>query len=293
MTPSFTGAIPALITPFRDGMVDDAAFQALVERQVASGVHGLVPAGTTGESATLSIDEQKRVIGLCVEAAAGRVPVIAGIGSADTARTIEMGRHAKAAGADAALVVTPYYNRPSQEGLAAHFTAVADAVGLPLVLYNVPARTGVDLLPETLARLARHPSIVGVKDASSQLDRATRQRALCGRDFALLSGDDATAVGFNAMGGQGCISVTTNVAPELCARLQECCLAGDYGSAHDIDLRLSSLHRALFMEPSPAPVKYALARLGLCLEDVRLPLVPVNAATREAVDAALGRAGLL
>ena len=293
MTAHFTGTLPALITPFRDGMVDETAFTALVERQIASGVHGLVPNGTTGESVTLSVEEQKRVIALCVEVAGGRVPVVAGTGGSDTAKVIELTRHAKTVGADAALVVTPYYNRPSQEGMAAHYTAVADAVQLPLIVYNVPARTGVDLLPETLATLARHPNIVGIKDASNQLDRATRQRALCGRDFSLLSGEDGTAVGFNAMGGQGLISVTANVAPELCARLQDCCAAGDYGSAHDIDLKLSALHRALFMEPSPAPAKYALSKLGLCREDVRLPLIPVNAATREAVDAAMARAGLL
>lgn len=293
MRAQFAGAMPALITPFLDGMVDEAAFSTLVERQIASGVHGLVPTGTTGESVTLTAAEHARVITLCVEVARGRLPVVAGTGTNDTARTIELTRHAKAAGADAALVVTPYYNRPSQDGMIAHFTAIADAVALPLILYNVPARTSVDLLPETVATLSRHPNIVGIKDASNQLDRATRQRILCGNDFALLSGDDATAVGFNAMGGQGCISVTANVAPELCARLQDCCRAGDFGSAHDIDLRLSSLHRALFMEPSPAPAKYALSRLGLCREDARLPLVPLSAATREAVDAAMGRAGLL
>ncbi|MDX2233357.1 MAG: 4-hydroxy-tetrahydrodipicolinate synthase [Hyphomonadaceae bacterium] len=293
MTTRIFGALPALITPFRDGMVDEAAFAGLVERQIASGVHGLVPTGTTGESVTLSTEEHQRVIALCVEVARGRVPVVAGVGSSDTARTVAMAAHAKAVGADAVLVVTPYYNRPSQAGLIAHFTAVAEGGGLPVILYNVPARTGVDLAPETVAALARHPAIVGVKDAANQLDRATRQRALCGREFALLSGDDGTAVGYNAMGGDGVISVTANVAPELCARLQECCRAGDYGSAHDIDLRLSALHRALFMEPSPAPAKYALARLGLCREDVRLPLTPVSAATREALDAAMGRAGLL
>ncbi len=274
-------------------MVDETAFATLVERQIASGVHGLVPNGTTGESVTLSADEQKRLISLCVEIARGRVPVVAGVGSSDTARTIELTRHAKTVGADAALVVTPYYNRPSQDGMIAHYTAIADAVQLPLLLYNVPARTGVDLLPETVATLARHPNIIGIKDASNQLDRATRQRNMCGRDFSLLSGEDGTAVGFNAMGGNGLISVTANVAPELCARLQECCRAGDYGSAHDIDLKLSALHRALFMEPSPAPAKYALSRLELCREDVRLPIIPVSAATREAVDAALARAGLL
>jgi 4-hydroxy-tetrahydrodipicolinate synthase len=293
MTAQFTGVLPALITPFLDGMVDETAFRALVERQIASGVHGLVPTGTTGESVTLSAEEQKRVIALCVETARGRVPVVAGTGSADTAKTIEMTRYAKAAGADAALVVTPYYNRPSQDGMVAHFTAIADAAALPLIVYNVPARTGVNLLPETVAKLSRHPHIVGIKDASAQLERVTRQRALCGEGFSLLSGEDGTAVGFNAMGGNGCISVTCNVAPELCARLQACCLAGDFGSAHDIDLRLSALHRALFMEPSPAPTKYALARLGLCREEARLPHVPVSAATREAIDAAMGRAGLL
>ena len=241
MTAHFTGVLPALITPFRDGMVDETAFATLVERQVASGVHGLVPNGTTGESVTLTVEEQKRIISLCVEVARGRVPVVAGTGSSDTAKTIELTRHAKTVGADAALVVTPYYNRPSQDGMIAHYTAIADAVQLPLIVYNVPARTGVDLLPETVATLAGHPNIVGIKDASNLLDRATRQRATCGRDFALLSGEDATAVGFNAMGGNGCISVTANVAPELCARLQECCRAGDYGSAHDIDLKLSPL----------------------------------------------------
>ncbi len=274
-------------------MVDETAFAVLVERQIASGVHGLAPNGTTGESVTLSMEEQKRVIALCVDLARGRVPVVAGTGSSDTAKVIELTRHAKAVGADAALVVTPYYNRPSQDGMIAHYTALADAVQLPLILYNVPARTSVDLLPETVATLSRHPNIVGIKDASNQLDRATRQRNMCGRDFALLSGEDGTAVGFNAMGGNGCISVTANVAPELCARLQACCAAGDYGSAHDIDLKLSALHRALFMEPSPAPAKYALSRLDLCREDVRLPIIPVSAATREAVDAALMRAGLL
>lgn len=293
MTAQFSGVMPALITPFLDGKVDETAFAALVERQIASGVHGLVPSGTTGESAALSWDEQKRIIALCVEASGGRAPVVAGTGSPDTAKTIELTRYARSVGASAALVVTPYYNRPSQEGLAAHYTAIAEAVDLPILLYNVPARTGVDLLPETVAKLSRHPNIVGIKDASNQLDRATRQRALCGENFSLISGEDGTAVGFNAMGGQGCISVTANVAPELCARLQECCRAGDYGSAHDIDLRLSALHRALFMEPSPAPAKYALSRLGLCREDARLPHVPVSAATREAVDAAMGRAGLL
>lgn len=253
----------------------------------------MVPNGTTGESATLGVEEQKRIISLCIETARGRVPVVAGTGSNDTARTIELTRHAKTVGADAALIVTPYYNRPHQPGLIAHYAAIADAVELPIVLYNVPGRTNVDLLPETVAALAKHPNIVGLKDAGGQIDRATRQRLECGPGFALISGDDSTAVAYNAQGGQGCISVTANVAPELCARLQTCCLAGDYGSALDIDMRLHALHKALFLEPSPSPAKYAMAKLGLCSEEVRLPLVPVSPATRTAIDAALKTAGLL
>lgn len=293
MTTSLSGALTALITPFRDGKVDEAAFSALVERQISSGIHGLVPNGTTGEAVTLSVEEQKRVIALCVEIARGRVPVVAGTGSNDTAKTIELTQYAKAARADAALVVTPYYNRPNQAGLIAHYTAIADAADIPVILYNVPGRTGVDMLPETVAALSKHRNIVGLKDAGGLIDRATRQRIDCGGDFALISGDDSTAVAYNAQGGQGCISVTANVAPELCARLQQCCLAGDYGSALDIDMRLHALHKALFLEPSPAPTKYALAKLGLCSEEARLPLVPLTAATRAAVDAALGTAGLL
>lgn len=293
MTTSLSGALTALITPFRDGKVDEAAFSALVERQISSGIHGLVPNGTTGEAVTLSVEEQKRVIALCVEIARGRVPVVAGTGSNDTAKTIELTQYARAARADAALVVTPYYNRPNQAGLIAHYTAIADAADIPVILYNVPGRTGVDMLPDTVAALSKHRNIVGLKDAGGLIDRATRQRIDCGGDFALISGDDSTAVAYNAQGGQGCISVTANVAPELCARLQQCCLAGDYGSALDIDMRLHALHKALFLEPSPAPTKYALAKLGLCSEEARLPLVPLTAATRAAVDAALGTAGLL
>jgi 4-hydroxy-tetrahydrodipicolinate synthase len=293
MTSHFSGAYTALVTPFRDGKVDQAAFVSVIERQVASGVHGLVPNGTTGEAPTLSVEEQQRVISLCVETARGRVPVVAGVGSADTAKTIALTRFAKEVGADAALVVTPYYNRPQQPGLIAHYTAIADAVQLPLILYNVPGRTAVDLLPDTVATLAQHPNIVGIKDASGAIDRATRQRIDCGPEFVLFSGNDESAVGFNAQGGQGCISVTANVAPELCARLQQCCLAGDYGSALDIDMRLHALHKALFLEPSPTPTKYALAKLGVCSEESRLPLVPISAGTRAAVDAAMKMAGLL
>jgi 4-hydroxy-tetrahydrodipicolinate synthase len=293
MSPHFFGSIPALITPFRDGIVDEKTFISLVERQIVAGSHALAPNGTTGESVTLSVEEQKQIIAACIRTAAGRVPVIAGTGSNDTAKTIALTRFAKAEGADAALVVVPYYNRPHQDGIYAHFMAVADAVELPIFVYNVPARTVADILPETLARLAAHPNIVGIKDASNQLDRVARHRAACGPTFVLLSGEDATSVGFNALGGVGCISVTANVAPEFSARMHAACLAGDFGAAQDLNRKLSALHRALFLEPSPAPTKYALWRLGLCSEDVRLPLVPVSGATRSLIDAALTEAGLL
>ena len=293
MHPPFSGALTALITPFRDDIVDEAAFAALIERQIAAGIDGLVPNGTTGESATLSLDEKKRVVSFCVEKAGGRVPVVAGCGSNETRQTIDLTRWAKTEGADAALIVTPYYNRPSQEGLAAHYRAIADSVELPIILYNVPARTGVDLLPETVAALSNHPNIVGIKEASRLVERATLLRRLCGPDFVLLSGDDPSALGFCAMGGQGCISVTANVAPDLCARLHECCAAGDFGSAHEIDRKLYGLHTALFTEPSPGPAKYALAKLGLCAPDVRLPLVPLSDGARGVVEQALVETGLI
>lgn len=293
MTPRFHGLMTALITPFRDGAVDEAAYTALVERQIDAGVHGLVPNGTTGESATLSEAEQKRVISLCVEVARGRVPVVAGCGSNDTAKALVLLQHAKAVGADAAMIVTPYYNKPNQAGLEAHFTRLADGVQLPQILYNVPARTNVDLLPETLAALARHPNIIGIKDASNLLERVALQRRGCGAGFILLSGEDSTAIGFNALGGQGLISVTANVAPELCARAQEAALAGDFGAAQDINTVLAPLHKALFLEPNPAPAKAALALLGLCQDDVRLPLTPASAATREALRSAMGEARIL
>jgi 4-hydroxy-tetrahydrodipicolinate synthase len=293
MTPRFHGLMTALVTPFRDGAVDETAYAALVERQIDAGVHGLVANGTTGETATLSESEQKRVIALCVEAARGRVPVVAGCGSNDTAKALSLLQHAKAIGADAAMIVTPYYNKPNQAGLEAHFTALADGVQLPQIVYNVPARTNVDLLPETLATLARHPNIIGIKDASNQLERVAMHRRGCGAGFILLSGEDSTAIGFNALGGQGLISVTANVAPELCARAQEAALAGDFGAAQDINALLSPLHKALFLEPNPAPAKAALALLGLCRDDVRLPLVAANAATREALRSAMAEARLL
>jgi 4-hydroxy-tetrahydrodipicolinate synthase len=290
----FKGSIPALITPFRNGEVDDAAFAALVERQIAAGSHALVPCGTTGESTTLSHEEHRHVVELCVRTAAGRVPVIAGAGSNSTDEAIGLVAHAKAVGAHAALVVSPYYNRPSQDGIYAHYKTLSEAVQLPIFVYNVPARTGSDVSPETMGRLSRLPNVIGVKDATAQLDRVARHTSLCAPDFIQISGEDPTAVGFNALGGRGCISVTANVVPGDCARMQEACLAGDYAEARAINNRLARLHRALFLEASPAPVKYALSRLGLCAEDVRLPLLPVaSAAVREEIDAALREAGAL
>ncbi len=289
--PLFRGSLPALITPFRDGTADEAAFVALVERQIAAGTHGLVPVGTTGEAVTLSEEERRRIVELTIQTAAGRVPVIAGCGSNDTARGVEMVRHAKAVGADAALVVTPYYNRPSQAGLAAHFRAIADAVELPLILYNVPSRTGVDLSVETTITLAAHPNVAGVKDATGDIARVTLMRAACPDDFALLSGDDPTALAYAAHGGEGCISVTANVAPEACAAFQNACLSGDYETARYWQDRLIALHRALFLDASPAPTKFALARLGLCTEEVRLPLLPCAEAVRPAILDAMRDAG--
>jgi len=290
----FTGSMPALVTPFRNGEVDESAFVALVERQIRAGSHALVPCGTTGESTTLSHEEHRRVVELCVKTAAGRVPVIAGAGSNSTDEAIGLLEHAKGVGAHAALVVSPYYNRPTQDGIYAHYKTLSEAVQLPIFVYNVPARTGSDVSPETMARLSRLPNVIGVKDATAQLDRVARHAALCAPDFIQISGEDPTAVGFNALGGRGCISVTANVVPEACAQMQEACLAGDFAEARAINNRLARLHRALFLEASPAPVKYALARLGLCTEDVRLPLLPVGApAVREEIDAALREAGAL
>lgn len=291
--PLFRGSLPALITPFRDGAVDEPSFRALVERQVAAGTHGLVPVGTTGEAVTLSEEERRRVVEITVETAAGRIPVIAGCGSNDTAKAIEMVRHAKTVGADAALVVTPYYNRPSQEGLEAHFRAVADAVALPVILYNVPGRTGVDLSVETTVRLSEHPNVAGIKDASGDISRATVLRQRCPDDFALLSGDDPIALGYAAHGGGGCISVSANVAPEACAAFQNAVMDGDYETARYWQERLYALHKALFLDSSPAPTKYALARLGLCSEEVRLPLTPCHPAVRPAIDQAMREAGVL
>ncbi|MEZ5995946.1 MAG: 4-hydroxy-tetrahydrodipicolinate synthase [Hyphomonadaceae bacterium] len=289
----FHGSIPALITPFRNGAVDDAAFQALVERQIAGGSHALVPCGTTGESATLSLEEHLRVVRLCVEAASGRVPVIAGAGSNNTAHAVELARGAKAAGADAVLAVAPYYNKPSQEGLIAHFTAINDEAGIPIVVYNVPARTITDIAVETMGRIARLSNVVGVKDATSDLGRVARHRALCGEKFVQLSGEDASALGFNAHGGRGCISVTANAAPDLCAQMQAASLRGAFEEARVLDDKLAPLHKALFCEPSPAPAKYACSLLGLCAEDVRLPLLKCTDAAKAQVRAAMTHAGLI
>ncbi|MFZ5670479.1 MAG: 4-hydroxy-tetrahydrodipicolinate synthase [Pseudomonadota bacterium] len=289
----FKGAFPALVTPFRDGALDETAFAALVERQIAGGVHGLVPAGTTGESVTLTEAEHARVVELCVQVARGRVPVIAGAGSNDTARAIEMVRHAKTVGADAALVVTPYYNRPSQEGLYRHYRAINDAVQLPVLVYNVPSRTSVDIANETLARLAELPNIVGIKDATGDMSRASLQRLTCGPEWTLLSGDDPTALGYMAHGGHGCISVTANVAPEGCAAFYNACLAGDYETARDWQDRLVRLHKALFLDASPAPTKFALARLGLCSDETRLPIAPCDEAVKPRILEAMREAGVL
>jgi 4-hydroxy-tetrahydrodipicolinate synthase len=290
----FSGSIPALVTLFRDGSIDEQGYKAFVDWQVEEGSHALVPCGTTGESATLGFDEHYRVIDLCVEAAAGRVPVIAGCGSNDTATAARHMAHAKKAGAAAALVVMPYYNRPNQDGLYAHFAALADACDLPIILYNVPGRTVTDMTVDTMARLAEIPSIVGVKDATGNVARVSAQRLACGQDFAQISGNDDMALGFMAMGGVGCISVTANVAPRLCADFQAACRDGRWADALALQDRLYPLHAALFTDASPGPVKYALGRVrpGFPTE-LRLPMTPPSAESRAAVDAALAHAGLV
>ena len=286
------GSIPALITPLRNGAVDEAAFRKLVSWQIAEGSLGLVPCGTTGESPTLSHEEHMRVVEVCVEEANGRVPVIAGAGSNATEEAIALTRHAKKVGADAVLSVTGYYNKPSQEGIYRHFAAIANAVDIPILLYNIPGRAIVDISVETMARLAKVANIIGVKDATANLMRPTRERAACGRQWRLLSGEDGTALGYMAHGGHGCISVTANVAPRLCAEFQTACLKGDFESARVLQDRLMPLHDALFVEPSPAPVKYAGSLLGLCTDEVRLPLISATENARAAVRAALASAGI-
>jgi 4-hydroxy-tetrahydrodipicolinate synthase len=289
----FSGSIPAMVTPFRDGRIDETALARLVEWQVASGSSALVPCGTTGESATLSFDEHYRVFDVVIEAAAGRVPVIAGCGSNDTATAIRHMQRAKAAGADAALVVAPYYNRPGQDGLVAHFAAVAAAADLPIVAYNVPGRTVTDILPDTLARIAAIPGVVAVKDASGDLARVTQHRALLGAGFCQLSGNDDLWLPHAVMGGVGCISVTANVAPAECAAFAGLCEKGDWAAALELHDRLFALHKAMFADASPAPAKYALSRLHDWLDpEIRLPLVPAHEAARRTVDAAMADAGI-
>jgi 4-hydroxy-tetrahydrodipicolinate synthase len=290
--PLFKGAIPALVTPFLNGAIDEPAFIALVERQIAAGVHGLVPVGTTGETSTLSHDEHRRVVELCVQTAAGRVPVIAGAGSNCTAEAVELVRFAKTVGADGALVISPYYNRPSQEGIYQHFRAINDAVQLPVVVYNVPSRTASDIGNDTMARLAKLPNIVGVKDATGDMSRPSLMRLDCPEDFVLLSGDDPNALGYMVHGGHGCISVTCNVAPESFAAFMNACMAGDWTRALHYQDRMIRLHKALFLDASPAPTKFALAELGLCSDEARLPVITCAEAVRPLILAAMNEAGV-
>lgn len=290
----FKGSCTALITPMKNGKVDEPAFERLVEWQISEGTHGLVPVGTTGETPTLSHEEHKRVVELCVNVARKRVPVIAGAGSNSTEEAIELTQFAKKAGADATLHSTGYYNKPTQEGLYLHFKAISDAVDLPIIVYNVPPRTVVDILPATLARIATLKNVAGVKDASAKVERMSQHRLLIKKPFSYLSGEDATALGFNAHGGNGCISVTSNVAPRLCAEFQNACLSGNWKRALELQDILMPLHDALFVETNPAPVKFAAWLLGVIESpECRLPLAPVTDATKATVEAALVSAGLL
>jgi 4-hydroxy-tetrahydrodipicolinate synthase len=291
--PMFSGSITALITPFRDGRIDEDAFQRFVAWQVTEGTNALVSCGTTGESPTLTHDEDMRVTALCIEAADGKAPVIAGTGSNSTDEAIMLTRHAKEAGADAALIVTPYYNKPTQEGLYQHFRAIHDAVEIPILIYNIPGRCIVDMSVETMARLAELPNIVGVKDATADLTRPARTKAAIGTDFAQLSGEDATIVPFLAQGGHGCISVTSNVAPRLCAELHAAWKRRDFDQVTELNDRLMPLHEALFIESNPAPVKYAAKLLGHCDDELRLPMIRVQPATQDRVRSAMVHAGLL
>lgn len=289
----FRGSIPALVTPFRDQRVDFGALQAIVEWQIEQGSHGLVPVGTTGESPTLSHDEHEHVVQAVTEAAAGRVPVIAGAGSNSTEEALRFVRFAESVGADAALVVTPYYNKPTPEGMYQHFKSLNDNSGLPIIIYNIPGRSVIDMRPDTMARLAELPRIIGVKDATGDVVRVSQQRAACGQDFIQLSGEDASALGFNAHGGVGCISVTANVAPRLCAEFQNATLLGDYARALTYQDRLLKLHEAIFAEPGLAGAKYGLSVLGKCANEVRLPLTPVTKPVEERIQKAMRHAGLI
>jgi len=289
----FKGSITALVTPMQNGGLDKDALRALVDWQIEEGIHGLVPVGTTGESPTLSHDEHKRVVEICIEVAAGRVPVIAGAGSNNTVEAIELSRHAEKAGADGVLIVTPYYNKPNQEGLYQHFKAINDAIGIPIIIYNIPPRSVIDMSVDTMARLFQLKNIAGVKDATGKIDRISLQRNAMGPEFIQLSGDDGTALAVMAHGGHGCISVTANVAPKMVSEFLEACLAGDYAKALTYQDRLMPLHKALFLEPNPAGAKYALSVLGKINDDLRLPLVKVSETTRAAIRLAMVHAGLI
>jgi 4-hydroxy-tetrahydrodipicolinate synthase len=289
---SFRGSFTALVTPFKNGSVDEKAFRDIVDWQISEGTNGLVPVGTTGESPTLSHDEHKQVVEWCIDQADGRVPVIAGSGSNSTAEAIELSRHAEEAGADAVLIVTPYYNKPTQEGLYQHYKAINDAIGIPIIIYNIPGRSIVDMSVETMARLYELKNIAGVKDATANMARVSQQRAAMGPDFNQLSGEDITALGFMVHGGHGCISVTSNVAPRLCAEFQAACLKGEFAGALKLQDKLTPLHINLFVETSPAPIKYAMSLIGKCANTVRLPMVPASEKAQTAVRQAMVHAGL-
>jgi 4-hydroxy-tetrahydrodipicolinate synthase len=289
----FRGSFTALVTPFKNGALDEKAFRELVDWQIAEGTNGLVPVGTTGESPTLSHDEHKRVVEWCVDQARGRVPVVAGAGSNSTKEAIELAQHAEKAGVDAVLVVTPYYNKPTQEGLYQHYKAINDAIGIPIIIYNIPGRSIVDMSVDTMQRLFECKNIAGVKDATANMSRVTQQRASLGEDFNQMSGEDITALGFMAHGGHGCISVTSNVAPRLCAEFQHACLKGDFAAALKLQDKLAPLHINLFIETSPAPIKYAMSLIGKCANTVRLPMVPASEKAQSAVRSAMVHAGLL
>jgi 4-hydroxy-tetrahydrodipicolinate synthase len=290
---SFRGSFTALVTPFKNGCVDEQAFRNFVEWQIAEGTNGLVPVGTTGESPTLSHDEHKQVVEWCIDQAKDRVPVVAGAGSNSTREAVELARHAEHAGADAVLVVTPYYNKPTQEGMYQHFKAINDAIGIPIIIYNIPARSVIDMSVDTMSRLYELKNIAGVKDATASMVRVSQQRAAMGEGFNQLSGEDATALGFMAHGGHGCISVTSNVAPRLCAEFQGACLRGDFAAALKLQDKLMPLHQNLFVETSPSPVKYALSLLGKIADTVRLPMVPPGDKSKAVVRDAMVHAGLV
>jgi 4-hydroxy-tetrahydrodipicolinate synthase len=289
----FRGSFTALVTPFKNGSLDEDAFRTLVDWQINEGTNGLVPVGTTGESPTLSHEEHMKVVEWCIDQAKGRLPVVAGAGSNSTREAIEFARHAETAGADAVLIVTPYYNKPTQEGLYQHFKAINDAIGIPIIIYNIPSRSVVDMSVDTMKRLFELENIAGVKDATANVLRVSQQRAAMGPGFNQLSGEDGTAIGFMAHGGHGCISVTSNVAPRLCAEFQGACLKGDFATALELQDKLLPLHQNLFIETNPAPAKYALSLLGKCEETVRLPMVPLADKSKAAVRAAMVHAGLI